>query len=55
MCSVVDYGADVLAGQDVIAESTAAALKSEARQRVDDARFFGHIAYASVLATRGLA
>jgi hypothetical protein len=38
-------------GQGVIAASTAIALKAEARDRADHARFFGHIAHASVLAT----
>jgi ubiquinone/menaquinone biosynthesis C-methylase UbiE len=51
--SMVDFGADVLTGQGVIAASTGAALKAEARHRADEARFFGHIAYASALATHG--
>ena len=35
-----------------ISAGTAAGLKAEARSRADRGGFFGHIAYASLLATR---
>ena len=46
MLSIVDRGADTLAGSGVIGVSTAAALKEEARRRAEEGTFFGHIAYA---------
>jgi SAM-dependent methyltransferase len=52
MLSLVDLGADVLVGQGTLLPPTGEALKAEARQRVATGRFFGHIAYASLLATR---
>jgi ubiquinone/menaquinone biosynthesis C-methylase UbiE len=52
LLSVIDFGADTLASRGTIAARTADALKAEARQRVDAGRFFGHIAYASLLAKR---
>jgi hypothetical protein len=33
-------------------DETAAALRAEARRRVDTGTFFGHIAYAGVIARR---
>jgi ubiquinone/menaquinone biosynthesis C-methylase UbiE len=53
MLSVVDRGADLLLSRGDIAEKTATALKAEARRRVRDGVFFGHIAYASVVGRRG--
>jgi hypothetical protein len=41
-----------MAGGETISTTTAAALKAEARDRADRGRFFGHIADASLLATR---
>lgn len=52
MISIVDRGADTLAGDGLIGAELAAALKSEARRRVDDATFFGHVAYGSLVAHR---
>jgi ubiquinone/menaquinone biosynthesis C-methylase UbiE len=52
MPSLIDVGADTLASTGTISTETAAAMKAEARDRVDRRRFFGHIAYASILATR---
>jgi hypothetical protein len=52
MLSLVDLGADVLVGQGTLLPPTGEALKAEARQRVATGTFFGHIAYASLLATR---
>jgi ubiquinone/menaquinone biosynthesis C-methylase UbiE len=50
--SMVDLGADRLAATGAITASTAAALKAEARDRAEQGRFFGHIAYASLLSVR---
>jgi ubiquinone/menaquinone biosynthesis C-methylase UbiE len=50
MLSVVDRGADVLSG--TIGAELAAALKAEARRRAAVGSFFGHIAYASVIARK---
>jgi ubiquinone/menaquinone biosynthesis C-methylase UbiE len=52
MLTVVDRGADVLASQGHIGEETAAALKEEARRRLRAGRFFGHIAYAGLVARK---
>jgi hypothetical protein len=52
MLSVVDRGSDMLAGSGQIGDDLAAALKAEARRRVDSGSFFGHIAYASVVARK---
>jgi SAM-dependent methyltransferase len=52
MPSLIDVGADRLATTETVSTTTAAALKAEARDRADRGRFFGHIAYASLLATR---
>lgn len=52
MLTVVDRGVDVLRDAGTIADATAAALKAEARRRVHDGTFFGHIAYASLTARK---
>jgi hypothetical protein len=52
MLTIVDRGADVLAGTGRIGGDLAAALKSEARRRVEAGTFFGHLAYASAIAVR---
>jgi hypothetical protein len=52
MLTIVDRGADVLAGAGRIGGELAVALKSEARRRVETGTFFGHLAYASVIAVR---
>lgn len=52
MLTVVDRGADILCSQGHIAEETAAALKEEARRRLRAGRFFGHIAYAGLVARK---
>jgi hypothetical protein len=41
-------GADILHSSGTIGEATAAALKSEARRRVEAGTFFSRIAYASL-------
>jgi SAM-dependent methyltransferase len=50
--TIVDRGADILAASDAISAATAAALKAEARRRVDAGIFFGHIAYAGLVARK---
>ena len=50
--SLVGVGADDLASAGVFSAATAEAVRAEIRDRVDRGRFFGHIAYASLLATR---
>jgi predicted ester cyclase len=50
--TVVDFGADALARDGVIDAETASALKEEARRRIESETFFGHMAYASLLASR---
>jgi SAM-dependent methyltransferase len=52
MLTVVDRGADILCGQGNIGPETAAALKAEARRRLRAGRFFGHIAYAGLIARK---
>lgn len=52
MLSLVTRGADWLAESGRLAVGTADALKAEASNRVDAGTFFGHIAYASVIARR---
>ncbi len=52
MSSLVDFGADTLAANGDLSPSTANALKAEAHNRAESGRFFGHIAYASLLAAR---
>jgi ubiquinone/menaquinone biosynthesis C-methylase UbiE len=50
MFTIIDRGADMLTG--TIGEELAAALKAEARRRAAAGGFFGHIAYASVVARK---
>jgi ubiquinone/menaquinone biosynthesis C-methylase UbiE len=49
MLTVIDRGVDLLRSAERIGDETAAALKAEARLRVAEGRFFGHIAYASLI------
>jgi hypothetical protein len=42
--TIVDRGADALVAAGRTGEATAAALKAEARQRIAEGRFFGHVA-----------
>jgi arsenite methyltransferase len=48
--TIVDRGADALVAAGRIGEETATALKAEARRRIAEGRFFGHVAYASLVA-----
>jgi ubiquinone/menaquinone biosynthesis C-methylase UbiE len=50
--ALVDRGADALAAAGTVRPQLAAALKEEARARMDAGTFFGHIAYVSALARR---
>lgn len=52
MLTVVDRGADILRAAGQLDEEMAAALKAEARRRVQAGTFFGHIAYASLTARK---
>jgi ubiquinone/menaquinone biosynthesis C-methylase UbiE len=52
MLTIVERGADMLCASRRIGEAAAAALKAEARRRIDAGAFFGHIAYASLLARK---
>ena len=50
MVGIADRGADALAAHGRFSTDLAQALKAEARHRVANGSFFGHIAYASFLA-----
>ncbi|HEY7613340.1 MAG TPA: methyltransferase domain-containing protein, partial [Gemmatimonadales bacterium] len=52
MLTLVDRGADTLAASKRIGADTAAALKAEARRRVDVGEFFGFIGFASLIARK---
>lgn len=52
MLTVIDRGVEILRGAGRISDAAATALKGEARRRVDDGVFFGHIAYASLTARK---
>lgn len=52
MLTVIDRGADALVADGSIAAELAAALKAEARRRAGSGAFFGHVAYASLVARR---
>jgi ubiquinone/menaquinone biosynthesis C-methylase UbiE len=50
MFSIIDRGADALLASGRITPEGANMLKAEARRRSDAGEFFGHIAYASLIA-----
>ena len=52
MLTLIDRGADALVDRGTVTDGLAAQLKQEARRRVAAGVFFGHIAYASVIARR---
>jgi ubiquinone/menaquinone biosynthesis C-methylase UbiE len=52
MLTVIDRGADFLQSFGQIGEEMAETLKAEARQRVAAGRFFGHVAYGSLIARK---
>lgn len=49
----IDRGADVLAQSGRIGRDMGEALKAEARRRSEEKKWFGHIAFASILARKG--
>jgi len=51
---LVAAGTTVMLESGTITQALADALGAEARDRADAGRFFGHIAYASLTATRPL-
>jgi SAM-dependent methyltransferase len=55
MLAIANRGADALAAAGRVSRATAEALKGEARRRSDEGEFFGHIAYASLIARKPLA
>jgi ubiquinone/menaquinone biosynthesis C-methylase UbiE len=52
MLRIIERGADAMHAAGTIGADAAEALKAEAHRRSDAGEFFGHIAYASVLARR---
>ncbi|MFZ4538979.1 methyltransferase domain-containing protein [Propionivibrio sp.] len=52
LLTIVDRGAEALATARQIGEALAQALKDEARRRVEQHRFFGHITYTSLIARK---
>jgi SAM-dependent methyltransferase len=52
MLTVVERGIDMLHGFGQIGAEAANALRAEARRRVNDGAFFGHIAYGSLIARK---
>ena len=52
MLTIVERGVDILRASGQIGEDTSAALKAEARRRVEVGMFFGNIAYVSLIARK---
>ena len=52
LLTIVDRGADALTAAGQIGAALAQALKDEARRRVEQHRFFGHITYTSLIARK---
>ena len=52
MLTIIDRGADMLTAAGTIGAATAEALKAEARRRVAEGLFFGHVAYGSLIARK---
>jgi len=52
MLGGVDRSIDILHASGRVGDETAAALKAEARRRVEAGTFFGHIAYVSLVASK---
>jgi ubiquinone/menaquinone biosynthesis C-methylase UbiE len=50
--SWIDRGADVMVSQGYISAAFGEALKTEGRRRADSKRFFGYMAYASLIARK---
>jgi ubiquinone/menaquinone biosynthesis C-methylase UbiE len=52
LLTIIDRGADALAERGTIGQELAEALKTEARRRVRLGTFYGHLTYASLVATK---
>jgi ubiquinone/menaquinone biosynthesis C-methylase UbiE len=52
MLTIVERGADILHSSGQLGDDAAAALKAEARRRVEAGTFFGHISYVSLVARK---
>ena len=52
MATIVDRGADALVAAGDLGAEAAIALEAEARRRATTGEFFGHIAYASLVARK---
>jgi ubiquinone/menaquinone biosynthesis C-methylase UbiE len=52
LLAVIDLGADILREDGAVGATEADALRAEARRRVAAGEFFGHIAYASLVAAK---
>jgi hypothetical protein len=52
MLAIIDRGADALHAGVRVTPEAAEALKAEARRRSDAGEFYGHIAYASLIAEK---
>ena len=52
LLTILDRGADALVREGRIGPGLSSALKDEARRRAETGTFFGHIAYASLIAVR---
>ena len=52
MLAIIDRGADALLANGRVSPETAEGLKAEARRRSDAGEFYGHIAYASLIARK---
>ncbi len=52
MLTIVDRGADLLAGSGSVGAEQADALKTEARRRAEAGEFFGHISFLSFIARK---
>ena len=53
MVTVIERGADLLVASGNIGLAAGDAIKLEAKRRVEQNEFFGHIAFLSVLAAKG--
>jgi SAM-dependent methyltransferase len=52
MLSIADRGSETLAAAGTIGPGLAGALRAEARRRVAEHTFYGHVAYASLIASK---
>jgi ubiquinone/menaquinone biosynthesis C-methylase UbiE len=52
MLTIIDRGADLLAGAGSLTAHSADALRTEARRRARDGEFFGHMAFVSAIARK---